>query len=85
MKDIKGVFRNLENLIRGSQWFENEWEIYNSGAYLQLYKKNWHNENQGGIHFETYIGDSQIKKKPFPILTHAEEDCPNQATFIEKF
>ena len=62
MKDIKGVFRNLENLIRGSRWFENEWEIYNSGTYLQLYKKNWHNENQGGIHFETYIGDSQIKK-----------------------
>ena len=85
MKDIKGVFRNLENLIRGSRWFEDDWEIYNSGAYLQLYKKNWHNENQGGIHFETYIGDSQIKKKSFPILMHAEEDCPNQATFIKKF
>ena len=62
MKDIKGVFRNLEKLIRGSRWFENDWEIYNSGAYLQLYKKNWHKETQGGIQFETYIGDSQIKK-----------------------
>ena len=39
MKDIKGVFRNLEKLIRGSRWFEYDWEIYNSGAYLQLYKK----------------------------------------------
>ena len=51
---------------------------------MQLYKSNWHNENQGGIHFETYIEGPQIKKKSFPVCLHAEEDCPSQSVFIEE-
>ncbi len=85
MKDVKGVFRNLEKKLRHSSWFEEDWEIYNRGVYLQLYKANWHNDNQGGIHFETYIEAPQIKQKEFPICMHAEEDCPSQQTFIHKF
>ncbi len=85
MKDVKGVFRNLEEKLRKSSWFENGWEIYNRGAYLQLYKVNWHNENQGGVHFETYIEAPQIKQKEFPICMHAEEDCPAQQEFIDRF
>ena len=85
MKDIKNVFRNLEKKMKQSRWFENDWEIYNRGSYLQLYKANWHNENQGGIHFETYIEAAQIKQRAFPICMHAEEDCPSQSFFIQKF
>ena len=85
MKDIKHVFRNLEKKLRQSAWFEDDWEIYNRGVYLQLYKVNWHNQNQGGIHFETYIEAPQIKQKAFPICMHAEEDCPSQSEFIRKF
>ena len=55
MKNIKNIFRNLEKKLKQASWFEPDWEIYNRGEYLQLYKANWHNENQGGIHFETYI------------------------------
>ena len=85
MKDIKNIFRNLEKKLRQSNWFEDDWEIYNRGTYLQLYKMNWHNQNQGGIHFETYIEAPQIKQKAFPVCMHAEEDCPAQSEFIQKF
>ena len=85
MKDIKKIFRNLEKKIKQSSWFEDGWEIYNRGPYLQLYKANWHNENQSGIHFETYIEAPQIRQKAFPIGMHAEEDCPSQPVFIQNF
>jgi len=85
MKDIKNIFRNLEKMLKQSSWFKDDWEIYNRGAYLQLYKASWHNQNQGGIHFETYIESPQIKKKAFPICMHAEDDCPSQSEFIQKF
>ena len=82
MKEVKTKFKRLEKKISGARWFEEDWEIYNRGPYLQLYKSNWHNENQGGIHFETYIEGPQIKQKSFPVCLHAEEDCPSQSVFI---
>ena len=85
MKDIKNIFRNLEKKLKQSSWFEDDWEIYNRGVYLQLYKADWHNQNQGGIHFETYIEAPQIRQKTFPICMHAEEDCPSQSEFIQTF
>ena len=85
MKNIKGVFRNLEKLLMRSSWYEAGWNIYNRGVYLQLYKDEWHNHNQGGIHFETFIESNEIRKKEFPICLHAEEDCPAQAQFIQEF
>ncbi|MCH2110339.1 MAG: hypothetical protein MK135_13535 [Polyangiaceae bacterium] len=85
MKKIKGVFRSLESTLRRSSWFGDDWEIYNRGEYLQLYKGNWYNGNQGGVHFETYIEAPQIKNKVFPICMHAEEDCPSQAEFMTQF
>jgi len=85
MKNIKNIFQGLEKKLRQSPWFEDDWQIYNRGEYLQLYKSNWHNQNQGGIHFETFIEAPQIKQKAFPICMHAEEDCPSQAAFVQKF
>ena len=84
MKNIKNIFRNLEKKLEQSKWFGDDWEIYNRGVYLQLYKVNWYNENQGGIHLETYIEAPQIKQKSFPVCMHAEEDCPSQPVFIQK-
>ena len=85
MKDLKIIFRNLEKKMNQSNWFDDGWEIYNRGVYLQLYKSNWHNQNQGGIHFETYIEAPQVRQKEFPVCMHAEEDCPDQQKFIEEF
>ena len=84
MKDIKNVFRNLEKKLTQSRWFDDGWNIYNRGEYLQLYKDNWHNHNQGGVHFETFIETREIRQKEFPICVHAEDDCPFQAQFIEE-
>jgi hypothetical protein len=84
MKDVKPVFRKLESKLRQASWFVDDWEIYNRGPYLQLYKVNWHNQNQVGVHFETFIEAPQIKQKSFPVCMHAEEDCPAQAEFIER-
>lgn len=83
MKDVKAVFRNLEKMLRQSAWFEDGWEIFNRGSYMQLYKSNWYNANQGGVHFETFIEDAQFRETAFPISLHAEEDCPSQQRFIE--
>jgi hypothetical protein len=85
MKDLKNNFRNLEKKLKESSWFCDDWEIYNRGVYLQLYKVNWYNHNQGGIHFETYIEKPQIKQKSFPVCMHAENDCPSQSEFMQKF
>ena len=85
MKDIKYIFKALENRLRDAKWFDDDWDIYNRGVYLQLYKTNWHNHRQGGVHFETYIEKSQIKQRNFPLCMHAENDCPSQSIFISKF
>lgn len=85
MKDIKNIFRSLEKMMKQSNWFEDDWVIFNRGAYLQLYKSNWHNHNQSGIHFETFIETPQIKQKAFPVCMHAEQDCPSQSEFIQSF
>ena len=84
MKEIKTKFKRLEKKIFGARWFSEDWEIYNRGPYLQLYKSNWFNGSQGGIHFETYIEGPQLKNKSFPVCLHAEEDCPSQSVFIEE-
>ena len=85
MKDLKIIFRNLQSKLEQSSWFADGWEIYNRGVYLQLYKDNWYNDNQGGVHFETYIEAPQLRQKAFPICMHAEEDCPSQQIFIRDF
>ena len=85
MKDLKNVFRKLEKKLSSSSWFDENWEIYNRGCYLQVYKTNWYNQNQGGVHFETFIEGPQIRSKNFPICMHAEDDCPSRDKFIERF
>ena len=84
MKNIKGVFRNFEKKLAQASWFEEGWNIYNRGVYLQLYKDSWHNHRQGGIHFETFIEAKEIRQKEFSVCLHAEEDCPSQPRFINE-
>ena len=84
MKDIKSVFRNLQGMLKDMAWFDDDWEIYNRGVYMQLYKSNWYNSAQGGIHFETFIEDAQCRMKTFPICFHAEDDCPFRQRFMDE-
>ena len=85
MKDVKNIFRNLEKSIKRSKGFGDDWELYNRGTYIQLYKLNWYNQKQSGVHFETFIETPQLKQKLFPVCLHAEEDCPAQPLFIQEF
>lgn len=85
LKDVKNTFRNVEKMLKHSRWFDDEWRVYNRGPYLQLYKSSWYNHNNSGVHFETFIEAVQLKKKAFPVLMHAEEDCPFQTEFIKRF
>ena len=84
MKSSKAVFRALEQRLSNASWFNDEWTIYNRGEYVQVYKDGWHNDNQGGIHFETYIEAREMREKAFPVCVHAEEDCPSQERFIQE-
>ena len=84
MKNSKAIFRSLEKKLTQASWFRDDWTIYNRGEYLQLYKDGWHNDNQGGVHFETFIEAREMKQKEFPICVHAEEDCPSQERFIQE-
>ena len=85
MKDIRNIFRRLEKLLKEAKWFDDEWEIYNRGPYLQLYKSNWYNHNQSGIHIETTIEATHLKRKSFPIAMHSEEDCPSRQRYLARF
>jgi hypothetical protein len=85
LKDVNNIFRNVEKMLGQARWFDHDWRVYNRGPYLQLYKSNWCNENNSGVHFETFIESPQIRKKTFPVLMHAEEDCILQAEFIHRF
>ena len=85
MRDFKVVFRDLQKYIENARWFDDSWEIYNRGVYLQLARDNWFNHNQGGIHFETYIEGPEIRRGVVPVHLHAEDDVPQQALFIERF
>ncbi len=85
MRDFKSVFKELENNLRRAKWFTGDWDIYNRGVYMQVYKRNWFNDNQGGIHFETYVEDYELKDKLVPIHMHVEDEFPAQEEFIRKF
>ncbi len=76
MKNLKPLFQDLEAGIRAARWFTDDWTIYNRGVYLQLAKTTWHNQDQGGIHFETSIEAPQIKAGLVPISLHVETDVP---------
>ena len=52
---------------------------------MQLYKSNWFNENNSGIHFETFIETPRLQNKAVPVLMHAEEDCMHRAEFVHRF
>ena len=78
MKNSQGIFLSPEKKLMKTS------RLDDGGEYLQLYKDDWYNHNQGGIHFETYMEAHEIRQKEFPICLHAEEDCPLQQEFIQE-
>lgn len=85
MKDFKSVFKELEKNLAKQKWFDGNWSIYNRGVYMQVYKENWFNDDQGGIHFETYVEKYELESKIVPIHMHVEDDFPEAQKFIPLF
>ena len=85
MKDFKSVFKELEKNLTRQKWFSSDWTIYNRGVYMQVAKENWFNDNQGGIHFETYVEKDELEEKMVPIHMHVEDDFPEGEKFIRLF
>ncbi|MBI4179869.1 hypothetical protein HY522_10665 [bacterium] len=85
MKDYKSVFKELENNLMSLKWWTESWTIYNRGVYMQVAKENWFNDNQGGIHFETYVEKNELAEKLVPIHMHVEDEFPKQDEFVRLF
>lgn len=85
MKDFKSVFKDIEKSLMNQKWFDENWTIYNRGVYLQVAKENWFNDDQGGIHFETYVEKYELESKIVPIHMHVEDDFPKAPEFISLF
>jgi hypothetical protein len=82
MRDFKPVFRELEARLRHARWFADGWETSSRGAYLQLYREDWHNDGHGGIHFETSLEGPEIAAKSVPVALHAEEETPRPELLV---
>lgn len=37
---------------------------------IHIYKDNWHNNDRGGIHFETFVGPKEHKSKSVAVVLH---------------
>ena len=77
MKDIKKVFNNLERQLRKSSWFGDDWDIYNRGEYLQLYKHNFVIKIRVVSTLETYIEAREIKQKQFQSVCMLRKTVPH--------
>jgi len=85
VRDFKPVFKEIERSLERQKWFSSDWRIYNRGVYMQVYKNNWFNDDQGGIHFETYVEKDELAEKQVPIHMHVESDFPKDEEFVRLF
>ncbi len=75
--------------VTKQEWFGGEWWIntpfYGSAFGFQLAKTSWFNHNGGGIHFEFWIGESEIQIKMLPIVLHFEPNTPDRTLLGTRF
>ena len=73
-------FQQVSERLKAYSWFTNDWEILvyyfgqedrqNPGFRLQ--KTNWFNDPDAGIHFESWMGNADLKRSAIPISMHFE-------------
>jgi hypothetical protein len=83
MTVTKTLFDDLIKEIKAARWFTEDFILTRNGNYIHVAKKNWHDENGKGVHFETYIEDSDVETEEFPIFLHAEKDVPKRDAFVQ--
>lgn len=74
------LFKKLERALTSQPWFSDGWIIYtghfSEGIFLQLYKAEWHNHNQRGIHLETWVSIDGVRNGSVPVVLHVEREAP---------
>ena len=78
------LFDQLVEHIKTAPWFTEEWSVYREGNYIHIRKNNWFDDHHNGVHFETYLGKTELEEDRFPILLHAESDVPNRDQFVNR-
>ena len=84
MTDVENRFASYyENFLavaerlKAQDWFNDEWKIVvkyygegnNRNPGFTMYKSNWFD---GGIHFESWMGNADVKRSAVPISMHFE-------------
>ena len=82
--EVNHLFDELVEHIESAPWFTEDWRMSRDGSYMHVTKTNWYDDNGQGVHFEVYVGDTEIEAKQFPILMHAETDVPNWEQFVNR-
>lgn len=73
-------FQIVADHLKGQPWFTDDWEVivayYGEGDHpspgFTLQKTNWFNEGGAGIHFESWMGNADLKRSAIPIAMHFE-------------
>jgi hypothetical protein len=78
-------FIELERSLEAMDWFGDDWHTevgyYGGdeprGVSFRLYKSGWFNDTGGGIHFESWIGNADLKRGAVPAALHIETNSEN--------
>ena len=77
-QDIERQFRTAADQLRRLKWFRGDWILQHTESDpggtpwvgMQLAKSNWFNDDGMGIHFETWVGEKDLKKSRLPFVLH---------------
>ncbi len=86
---FSSTINKTRKALIAQDWFEGNWRLNLSfsgaGFKFQLSKTTWHNHDGQGIHFEFWLGDTEIQRKELPLVLHFEPDTPQRKKFGERF
>ncbi len=80
LKSLQQKFEKVQKLLQSKAWFiKGKWlvaqhpfpELKPDGVTLHVFKKNWFNDENLGIHFESYLDLNSKKQKKTYITFHA--------------
>lgn len=80
INDLQKRFIKVEKILQSKTWFSKEKWIVSlhpfprtkpDGVTLQVFKKNWFNDEGSGIHFESFLDLNPKKQKKTYVTLHA--------------
>jgi len=77
-EEIETQLKVAASQIRRQKWFKGDWTLQHTQSDpdgtpwvgMQLSKSNWFNDDGMGIHFETWVGEKDLKKSKLPFVLH---------------